>query len=167
MTRLTTLISFFLVLLSGLNAQGKVDPIMAIKQDADSVWILSHEVTGVYIGYDDGKSKSEERVLFKAGKLDTSLVKETHLLTKTERSQLARLLARPNSETKIEMAKCFMPQHAIVCRKAGNVSWIEVCFSCQKIRGSKNLKSAIPELDNPKWAALRSLFKQMGMTYEL
>jgi hypothetical protein len=121
MIRLTTAVFFFLILLPRLNAQVKVDPIMAIKQDADSVWILSHEVTGVYIGYDDGKSKSEERVLFKAGKLDSSLIKENHLLAKAERYQLARLLARPNTETKIETATCFMPQHAIVWKKGGTV----------------------------------------------
>jgi hypothetical protein len=103
-----------------VNAQPKVDPILAIKQDADSVWILSHEATGIYIEDDDGKR--EERVLFREGKPDSALIKQTRLLSKTQRSQLARLLARPNTEMKIEMAKCFMPQHAILWRKDGKVS---------------------------------------------
>jgi len=167
MARSILIISCLLICFHGLNAQRKQDPIMAIKQGADSVWILSHEVTGVYIGYDDSQSKSHERVLFEDDILDSTLLKESRLLGGVERSQLARILAKPNTESKIEMAKCFMPHHAIVWRKMGKVSWIEVCFSCQKMRGSDDLKLTILEPDNAKWAELRSLFKKIGLTYEL
>jgi len=88
-------------------------------------------------------------------------------LSAEDRSQLARILARPNTEMKIEMAKCFMPHHAIVWIKSGKVSWIEVCFSCQGISESDDLKKTIHALDNPKWAELRTLFKQKGPRYEL
>ena len=42
MDRLTIVVFFLLILFQGLNAQRKLDPIMAIKQGADSLWILSH-----------------------------------------------------------------------------------------------------------------------------
>ena len=165
MGRFIKVIFFLLIVIPVVNAQPKLNPIMAIRQDADSVWIVSHEATGVYIQKANGQS--EELVLFKDGELDSSLIKETRLLGTADRIRLAKLLSRPNTERKIEMTKCFMPQHTIVWRTGGKVSWIEVCLSCQKLRESDDLKISLSSLDNPKWRALRSFFKQNGLTYGL
>ena len=164
MARYFMVIVSFIVFSTTVNAQTQKAVVYSIKQGADSVWILSHVVTGVFIHKDDGQSV--ERTLFKGDVLDSDLVRKTHLLSAEERVQLAALLSKPNTEMKTEMAKCFMPQHAIVWRKAGKVSWIEVCFSCQKLQEFSDLKMALARFDNPKWAALRLFFKQKGLTYE-
>jgi hypothetical protein len=162
--RLFIIIFFLFSVIDKAKCQ-KLDAIYAIKQGADSVWIVSHEVTGVVIRKENGES--EMRLLFKNEKLDSSLLKETHLLNKTGRIQLATLLKKPNTLRQIEMATCFMPQHAIILKKEEKFYCIEVCFSCQKIEVSNGLRDNIPALDNKKWAELRRYFKQKGLRYEL
>jgi hypothetical protein len=154
-----------LIQLIGNAKSQRLDVVKAIKHDADSVWIISHEVTGIGIRKENGES--ELRLLFKNGKLDSSLLKESRKLSKLDRIKLAEILAKPNTEMKTEMGKCYFPQHAIILKKGRKVSWIEVCFSCQKMESSDDLKINFFPIDNPKWAKIQSFFKHEGLKYEL
>src|SRR5438309_2452712 len=98
MARYFIVIVSLLVFSTTVNAQTQNAVVFSIKQSADSVWILSHDVTAVFIHKDDGQSV--ERTLFKGDVLDSALVRKTHLLSAEERVQLAALLSKPNTEMK-------------------------------------------------------------------
>ena len=101
------------------------------------------------------------------GRLRQDLIRESVLLDTTNRRLLAGILARPSTDYRVEMAKCFFSNHAIVWKKGRKVSYIDVSFSCQRLRESKDVENHVHSFNNRKWKDLKEFFKQRGVTYEL
>jgi hypothetical protein len=159
----TILILFFLVPL--IKAQTGDNTIKRLIQAADSVWIVSHEVTGVFMK--DKQDQSKEVKIVELGRLRQDLIKESVLLNTTDRKLLAGILVLPSTDYKVEMAKCFFSNHAIVWKKGHKVSYIDVSFSCQRTRESEDVENHFNSFNNRKWKELKEFFKQRGVTYEL
>ncbi len=160
---ISTILVFFLSL--PLKAQTVDNTVKMMIQSADSVWIISHEVTGVYMK--DKQDHSKEVKIVEQGILRRDLIKESVLLNTTDRKLLAAILVRPSMDYRIEMAKCFFSNHAIVWKKVRKLSYIDVSFSCQRLRESEDVENYLHSFNNRKWKDLKEFFKQKGVTYEL
>lgn len=144
-----------------LKAQKTFKSIRSKIQSADSVWIISHEVTGVFIKNENGKSS--EVMLVENGKLHRELISKSILLDADGKSQLVKMLARSSTSSKVEMAKCFFGEHAIVWKKDKKFSCIDIAFSCHRLRETPGVENSFPEFDNNKWRELEAFFKEKGI----
>lgn len=106
MGRITSTVLLLFFSLSILKAQGRRGSIKRTIADAASVWFISHEVTSIFIKYEQGPST--ERKLFQNGNLNMAIIKEAVLLYDADKERLATILARPFEDKFVESAKCFL-----------------------------------------------------------
>ena len=165
MLRITSTILIVFLSFPLLKAQVIDNTIKRLIQEADSVWIISHEVTGVYMR--DEHDQSKEVKIVEKGRLRQDLIRESVLLETRNRKLLAEILARPSRDYRVEMAKCFFSNHAIIWKKGSKVSYIDVSFSCQRLRESEDVENHLHSFNNRKWKELKEFFKQRDVTYQL
>ena len=133
---------------------------------AGSVWIVSHSDTVGVVVLDDEGNRITKR-LVEGGKLNNKVIKEQFLLNGSETSNLLTILARPNEDRKIEMAKCFIPFHAVIWKSKGKLLWLEISFDCNRIAASKELSISESDFDERKWKELLDFYKHKGIAYNL
>jgi hypothetical protein len=121
-------VSFLTISLSALS-QDKDDWLIKKIKAADTVLLVSHEVTaGVAIVDSTGKHFPLPKLTI-AGKPNYDIIKKQQIITGLQLDTLIKILDRPFQDTKIEVGKCFMPHHAIFLIKNGKTSYIDICFS--------------------------------------
>lgn len=131
---------FFILLSIFINvsfANGQIRKSQSLEKiilNADTVLIVSHEMTGIIIDDKDGKNTRVE--LITNGKLNYRFINERKTLNDSLRKQLSRVLLLKNQSFKIRMNKCYMPQHAILIIKNHRLSYIDICFGCLKYETS-------------------------------
>jgi hypothetical protein len=161
-----TIISFLFSICLSTNGQNKLDKLVQSLKTADSVWIVSHsETVGVVIR--DEKGKKISRPLVENGKLNTESIKERYVLNDSDKRQLSNILGRPKKDLKVEMAKCFIPFHAIIWKSKDKLFWIEIAFGCRRLETSKEVSISEFDFDERKWNELLAFYKQKGLSYRL
>lgn len=164
--RHSILTSFLFVVCLCTYGQNKLDKLVQSIDSADSVWIVSHSETfGVVIV--DEKGNRISRPLVENRKLNNKAIKERYLLNHSETKELSSILGRPKKDLKIEMAKCFIPFHAIIWKTKGKYLWIELAFDCRRLETCKEISIDESDFDDRKWNELTEFFKQKGLTYRL
>jgi hypothetical protein len=134
-------------------------------KNADSVLLVSHEDTeGVVIVDDAGNRSPPPRLIIK-GKPNSEIIKERQIVCGKQLDELIQIINRP-IKSGSWVGKCYMPHHTIFLFKNGELSYIDVCFSCRKFETSRDLKK-IYQFDDRKWDELEKLFARLGFKYEL
>jgi hypothetical protein len=160
------LISFLFTICLFTYGQNRLDKLTQSLKTADSVWIVSHsETVGVTIVDEQGNRIS--RPLVENNKLNDKAIKERFLLNESDVKRLSIILGRPKKDLKIEMAKCFIPFHALVWKSKGKLLWIEIAFDCQRVDSSKEFSIDESDFDKRKWKELLGFYKQKGISYRL
>lgn len=164
--RLLTIISFFILSLP-LTAFAQKDTWLRTKlKNADSVLLVSHEATaGIAIVDSTGKHIPLPKLLV-GGKPNYSIIKEQRVLSAAKLDTFIKIFARPFQSRTIEMAKCFIPHHAIFIIKNGRTSYVDICFGCQRFETSKDMEE-LYAFDNRKWTELYDFFVKLDFKYEL
>jgi hypothetical protein len=164
--RLLTIISF-LILTLPLTAFAQKDNWLRTKlKNADTVLLVSHEVTaGIVIRDSAGKHIPLPKLL-SGGKPNYLIFKEQRLISGAQLDTFIRIFARPFRSRTIEMAKCFMPHHAVLIIKNGKTSYVDICFGCQRFETSNDMQQ-LYAFDNRKWTELYDFFVKLGFKYEL
>jgi hypothetical protein len=154
---------------------GQMIPIKAICQDkkfnnvrrllleGDSVFLVSHQVTGVAL-----KEKKEYQILrlINKNKIDQSLILEKIAINKgSDRDTICKILTMPNSEYKTEIAKCMFAEHAIIILNKKKYSYIELSFSCHRVFTSDDISLTDFDFNIQKWSKLRDLFAKVGIKH--
>jgi hypothetical protein len=164
--RLLTIISIFILALPLTSFAQKDTWLRAKLKNADTVLLVSHEVTaGIAIVDSTGKHIPLPKLLI-GGKPNYSMIKEQQVLSGAQLDTFIKIFARPFQSRTIEMAKCFMPHHAVFIIKNGKTSYVDICFSCQRFDTSKDMQQ-LYAFDNRKWTELYDFFVKLGFKYEL
>jgi len=177
------ILCFALTLLFYSAAQGQTrENIKQFKhkiQSADSVVLISHEVTleyGFRIAPDWDKSDTSMNLqkwnklnppLLKyldKGKLNRNIIVESLSLTDSIKIKLSNILLRQVLLKKFNPTKCDEPRHSIIIYKNNKESYIDICFSCRRIHTSKDIDFSEFYMDEKKWADLVDFFKANGLT---
>jgi len=164
--RLLTIISIFILALP-LTAFTQKDTWLRAKlENADTVLLVSHEVTaGIAIVDSTGKHIPLPKLLI-GGKPNYSIIKEQQVLSGAQLDTFIRIFARPFQSRSIEMANCFIPHHAVFVIKNGKTSYVDICFGCQRFEASKDMQQ-LYDFDNRKWTELKDFFVKLGFRYQL
>jgi hypothetical protein len=160
------IISFLFSICLCAYSQNKLDKLVQALQTADSVWIISHSET-VGVVFLDDKGNKISHPLVENGKLNNNVIKERYLLNASDTKQLSNILARPRKDLKVEMAKCFIPFHAIIWKSKGKLFWIEIAFGCRRLEASEEISISEFDFDERKWNELLTFYKQKGLSYDL
>lgn len=146
--------------------QNRLELFVQSIKSADSVWIVSHsETVGVVITDEQGNRIS--RPLVENGKLNNRAIKERYLINNSEIESLSIILGRPKKDMKIEMAKCFIPFHALIWKSKEQLLWMEIAFACTRVESCKEFPISESDFDKRKWNELTEFFKQKGISYNL
>jgi len=160
-------ITLILTICLSASSQDNNDWLIKKIKSADTVLLVSHEVTaGVTIVDDSTGKQLPLPKLTIANKPNYSIIKERQIITDLQLDTLIEILARPFKDHKIEEGKCFMPHHAIFLISNGKTSYFDICFGCHRFDTSKDL-SKIYAFDNRKWTELENFFLKLGFKYEL
>jgi hypothetical protein len=164
--RLFTIISIFVLTLP-LTAFAQKDTWLQAKlKNADTVMLVSHEVTaGIAIVDSTGKHIPLPKLIV-SGKPNYCIVKEQQVLSGAQLDTFIKIFARPFKSRTIEMAKCFIPHHAVFIIKNGKTSYVDICFGCQGFEVSKDMQQ-LYAFDNRKWRELEDFFVKLGFKYQL
>jgi hypothetical protein len=164
--RLFTIISIFILTIPQTAVAQKDSWLKTKIKNADTVLLVSHEVTaGIAIVDSTGKQIPLPKLLI-AGKPNHSIIKEQRVLSGTQLDTFIKIFARPFQSRTIEEGKCFMPHHAVFIIKDGRTSYVDICFGCQRFETSKDMQQ-LYVFDNRKWRELEDLFVKLGFKYEL
>lgn len=165
--RLFSIIFFFILAapLAAFTQKGK-DWLREKLKNADTVLVVSHEVT-VGIGLvDSAGNHIPLPKLLVGGKPNYAIFRERQQLSGAQLDTFIKIFARPFQDKGIEMAKCFMPHHAVFIMKSGKISWVDICFGCRRFDTSKDLEK-LYAFDSRKWTELENFLVRLGFKYEL
>ena len=164
--RLLTIISVFILTLP-LTAFAQKDTWLRAKlKHADTILLVSHEVTAGIVLKDSAGRHIPLPKLLVGGRPNYSIIKEQRVLSGAQLDTFIEVFARPFQSRTIEMAKCYMPHHAVFIIKNGKTSYVDICFGCQRFQTSKDLQR-LNAFDNRKWTELYDFFVKLGFKYEL
>ena len=134
---------------------------------ADSVSLISHSDLGIKTtDVETGKPIYPKQLIINA-QPNEKIIRQRQLLSDTSVQRLAGLVSRPLLGERAEIAKCFMPHHAILIFKKKKVSYIDICFGCRRIQSTSDIRFSEADFDEQKWTELMTYFLQKGLTYEL
>jgi hypothetical protein len=161
-------IIFFFILTAPLTAftQHGNDWLLVKLKNADTVLLVSHEVTAGILLVDSAGNRIPLPKLLVGGRPNYSIVKEQQVLSGAQLDTFIKIFARPFQSRTIEMAKCYMPHHAVFLIKNGNTSYVDICFGCHRFETSKDMQR-LYAFDNRKWIELEEFFMKLGFRYQL
>jgi hypothetical protein len=150
-----------------LTAFAQKDNWLSVKmKNADTVLLVSHEVTaGVQIEDSLGNRMSLPKLIVN-GRPNNAIIKEQQIITGAQLDTFTKILVRPFADRTIETGKCFMPHHAVFIIKKSQISYLDICFGCRGFNTSKDLRQ-LYAFDNRKWTELERYFVKLGFKYKL
>ena len=148
-------------------------------QFADSVVLISHEVTAEYgsnappdwdkrdTSMDLNKWNKLHPPLLKyleKGKLNRKIINESLVLIDNNKINLSNILLRQVLIKSMNYTKCDQPRHSIIIYNGNKESFIDICFACKRIHTSKDIDFSEFYMDEKKWNELGFFFKTNGLT---
>ena len=155
------LLAVFLLISLSAVAQNNLSNIRTILTEADSVIIVSHEsliVPEKPIGSPAEKAKE----IIINGNPNYSIILNSYKLDHRSVDSLVLILTKKIDGDFVKMA-CFDPHNTIYSFKKGVVSYLDICFGCHQISGSKDIKPGDIELTNETWVEMESFFAKRGV----
>ena len=139
---------------------------------ADSVLIISHLITKEYaVRVEDlpgeGQKYIEPPAFLNGRVVNDSIVKQKRLLSNTERQELSAILGLSINKTRFSATTCFYPRHSILIYRQGDMSYIDICFSCRAVVSSVDIEISRANFIEKKWTLLEQFFKAKRLTYGL
>ena len=80
---------------------------------------------------------------------------------------MIEVLTRKPLKEQIAVSGCFDPHHAIFIFKEGQISYLDICFTCRGLVVSDDISVSYEDFDQKKWEELHEFIQQLGLTYEL
>lgn len=147
-----------------ISQVGKFKDLKKLLLESDSVLLVSHQVTQVVIKDEKGRRTLS---LISNNKLDRRLIiDKVDISNKSDRETLFKILTQPNTDKKIEMAKCLFPEHAIVMINKKKYSYLELSFSCHRVLTSNDIALTESDFSVQKWSNLEEFFSRMGIKFD-
>ena len=113
--------------------------------DFSRQYLLNHSDTSTSLSYN----------------LHQKYVKKKYLLTSRLIDSLCVILTQASKEG-VEASACiFMPHYAFLIVKDGHLSFVDLCFNCELVDCSENLKN-FEGLPGRNWQNLRIFIKSLG-----
>ena len=135
-----------------------MDRLKEILSTADSVSIVSHKLLEKYNKYKDIYFP----LLLEEEKPNAKIIQEKTVSATANQRELIKILSKePTGAAKY--AACFTPYHAIFIFKNNVTSYINICFTCQRIETSRNINLREGDFDDDKWELLKKFFKELGI----
>lgn len=144
-----------------------VDLKLAI-QNADSIFLVSHDQTDAIIIVDEqtGKKSLPQKVVVK-GNLNNKIIHQKRNFPDSLKGTLINLLTKPVADRKIETCRTFIPFHSIILFRKGIASFIDVSHGCNLFSFETVKKSLGPYyIDKIKGEELIALFIKVGIDFD-
>jgi hypothetical protein len=128
---------------------------------ADTVLLVSHENI---IVFDETTHNQIARPLLLHGRPNTAIIKKQVILTRGGIDSLVAILSQPDTNRKVEWAKCFDPHNAILLIGKNKISYIDCCFDCRNFEASEDLTELkYQHFSVREWADLQTFFTTHGV----
>ncbi|MFZ1304452.1 MAG: hypothetical protein WAR80_01355, partial [Ferruginibacter sp.] len=144
-----------LILLSPFQLSAQIGSIDNKISKADSVILISHKITREFEVTPEGKSKSAPTFLLNKD-VNPKIILSRKLLI--DKQELIDLLHLGDGTYKHTSATCDEPRNSILIYFKGKLSYIDICFQCQRIHTSDDLKTLV-FFDQRKYEKVEALFK--------
>ena len=126
---------------------------------ADSIFLISHKVSKEYQGVSDDKSEKAPTLLLYDDINPNILISK---ILFTDKKYLSDLLHVKDGIYKHVSATCDYPQNSILIYTNGKLSYIDICFQCQRIHTSEDLKNIVV-FDQKRFRKVEALFKSNNL----
>ena len=140
-------------------------PLQKIKSlilNADSIVVVSHIAPPTIIT----NKKPEEYKLVLNNQINSRFIKERKLINSDTVQELANFLTIPFRDSIIEESNCFFyPHHSIYIFHRKKLSYIHICFRCEDIECSPDIKLPVNDFDQATWRRMKDFLKAQGLTY--
>lgn len=155
-------------LLAVCTAQGQkhLTALQTKLRNADSVIIVSHDNTNAYLTDKATGKRIPSPKLVMNGSPNETIIRKRKLLADTAVKRLAEIFVRSNGSGIVEMGKCFMPHNAVLIYAKQRLSYLDICFDCDRLIASKDIAINEADFDSRKWREFYEFFLQNGLESE-
>jgi hypothetical protein len=163
-----SLLAIFVMLLAPLLSfsQSNKEWLIDKFKNADTILLVSHKVNaGITITDDKTYKEIPLPELIVNGRPNGSIIIEEQVVKGKDIDALLQILTQPGAAD-ASKGTCFIPRQSIFLLKNGQVSFIDISFSCHSYKTSTDLKD-IGALGENQWKALEDYFIKHGLTYNL
>jgi hypothetical protein len=161
------LLAIFVIILAPLPGFSQSNRQWLIEKfkNADTILLVSHKVNAG-ITVTDNKTYKETPLpeLLVNGRPNESIIIEKQVVKGKDINGLLQILTQAGITT--SKGTCFIPRQSIFLLKNGQVSFIDISFSCHAYNTSTDLKD-IGVFGEGQWKALEDYFIKHGLTYNL
>jgi hypothetical protein len=155
-------ILILIVLLSSFQLFAQIESIDNKILKADSVILISHKISREYQYTAPGKSKNFPTFLLR-GNINPKIILSKKRLLKTQ--NLIDILHVKDGTYEYIPGNCDEPRNSILIYTKGRLSYIDICFHCQRIHTSEDLKDLVV-FDRDRFAKTEKLFKSFNLIVE-
>ena len=161
------LLAIFVILLAPLLvfSQSNKQWLVEKFKNADTILLVSHKVNAG-ITVTDEKTYKEIPLpeLLVNGRPNKEIILEEQVIKGKDIEALLQILTPAGVVT--SKGTCFLPRQSIFLFKNGQVSFIDISFSCHTYNTSTDLKD-IGAPGESQWKALEDYFIKHGLTYQI
>lgn len=156
--------------------QTDIDAARRLITMADSVILISHVTTKENHGKRDvteaGTGDSIKPLVFPSfftgQDINSAVIVQRLFLPKQDAVALANIIRKPVKPSQFGASPlCFEPHHAILIYSRGHLSYIDLCFHCNGLVTSSDLKLSNMAFKDGKWKDMKAFFLKHGLTYEM
>jgi hypothetical protein len=155
----------FIVLFFCCSKYLYAQPLQKLKSlilNADSIILVSHVAPPTIII----NKKPEDYQLVLNNQINSRFIKERKLIDSATIIELANFLTIPFRDSIIEESSCFFyPHHSIYIFHGKKLSYIHICFQCEDIECSSDIKLPENDFDQATWQKMRLFLKSQGLKY--
>ncbi len=131
-------------------------------KNADSIILISHKISWEYEAVEEGKSKNAPLFLSK-GDVNPQIILSRRILL--DRTQIIDILHVENGTYKHVARTCDQPRNSILIYKKAKLSYIDICFHCERIHTSDDLNHVVI-FDHARFEKLASYFESLNLIVE-
>jgi hypothetical protein len=140
--------------------------IKAAITNADSIWLVSHELTYQKIVKDVPNGGYTKMILIvEKGEINYKIIKEKIRLNDSSKNKLIKILTQPNNDSLIQKMRCFTPHHALIFFNKKKISFLDICFGCENFESSKGVGTKDIYAPKAMWKELEKFFLAQGIQY--
>jgi hypothetical protein len=159
--------AIFIILLAPLLSFSQSNKQWLIEKfkNADTILLVSHQVNaGITVVNDKTGKDIPLPTLLVNRRPNEGIIMEEQIVKGKDIDALLQILTQSGTAT--SKGTCFIPRQSIFLLKNGQVSFIDISFSCRAYNTSADLKD-IGTIDESQWKALEDYFIKHGLTYQL
>jgi len=161
------LLAIFVILLAPLLvfSQSNKQWLVEKFKNADTILLVSHKVNaGITVTDEKTYKEIPLPALMVNGRPNKEIILEEQVIKDQDIDALLQILTQAGIAT--SKGTCFIPRQSIFLFKNGQISFIDISFSCHAYNTSTDLKD-IGALGESEWKELEDYFIKHGLTYNL